>query len=280
MVKKEGDKELVIIENIQEKIYTVRGVNVMLDRDLAELYGVKTMHLNQQRSRNKAKFPEDFAFQLTTKEFKEVITKCDNLKFSSKCPWVYTLRGANQLATVLKSQTATERSIFIIRAFSELEEKGLILPEGSGLDALELYSKQLQQQANAIVALVSNAKKAEVERKELRSNMSLIENEVQKTQYIVSEIDRKAALSRIHQLGTIVGLLSGGGHRAFMKVWGGYRGKWGFKYKDTPMNKIEPAENDFLLQIVTLIDRFPEIARSLEVHHVSFLATYDINVNI
>ena len=280
MVKKSVTKDLVIIGDIQKKIYTVRGIKVMLASDLADLFEVPTKRINEQRSRNAVKFPEDFAFQLTDKEFKKAVAKCDRLKYSATSPWVYTRSGANQLTTVLKSKVATERSIWIMRAFSELEEQGLILPEGSGLDALELYSKQLQQQANAIFALVKNAQKAEDERKELRANMSLIENEVHKTQHIVSEIDREAALSRIHQLGTITGLLLGGDRRHFMKVWGGYRGKWGFRYKDTPADKIVEAENDFVLQIISLIDKFPERAQNLEVHHISRLASYDINVDI
>lgn len=276
MPKKKQSSELAEVEKIKKRIYTIRGQRVMLDKDLAKVYEVTTSRLNQQRERNPERFPEDFAFRLIDEEVKGVVTKSDNLKYSPHLPWAYTLKGANQMATVLKSLVATKRSVWIMRAFSQMEEYGLILPEGSDLVALETFSVQLQQQATAIVELVKHARKAELERKELRAKMNLIEEETRKTQKILSEIDRKAAISRLHQLGQIVAKLLGGDRTHYMKVWGGYRGKWGFKLNDTPLDRIEEAENDFILQIVDMIARHPDGARGLESHHISFLATYDV----
>lgn len=79
-------KEIVLLNSIQKRIYTIRGVQVMLDRDLAELYGVKTKRLNEQVKRNKERFPEEFMFQLSPEEKEEVVAKCghlQNLKYSS-----------------------------------------------------------------------------------------------------------------------------------------------------------------------------------------------------
>jgi hypothetical protein len=92
-------------ECIREKIYSIRGFQVMLDRDLAELYGVETKVLNQAVKRNKERFPESFCFILTQGEKDEVVTNCDhlsNLRFSYNLPYAFTEQGVAMLAGVLK----------------------------------------------------------------------------------------------------------------------------------------------------------------------------------
>jgi len=114
-------KEIILIEKIQKRIYTIRGVQVMLDRDLAELYGVETRRLNEQVKRNRERFPEEFMFQLTKEEFD--ILKSQNAISSSrwggvrKLPYVFTDQGVAMLSAVLKSETAVKISIQIMRAF-------------------------------------------------------------------------------------------------------------------------------------------------------------------
>ena len=91
-------------EDISKRIHTIRGHRVILDADLAELYEVMTGALNQAVKRNKGRFPEDFAFRLTTEEKEEVVTKCDNLarlKFSPVLPFGFTEHGAIMAASVL-----------------------------------------------------------------------------------------------------------------------------------------------------------------------------------
>ncbi|MEA1986673.1 MAG: ORF6N domain-containing protein, partial [Candidatus Marinimicrobia bacterium] len=100
--------EISTIDNkqIKNKIFTIRGVQVMLDSDLATLYGVQTRILNQAVKRNIERFPEIFRFQLFEKEKQEVITNCDNLKklkFSPTLPYVFTEQGVAMLSAVLKS---------------------------------------------------------------------------------------------------------------------------------------------------------------------------------
>ena len=116
------------IISIEPKILTIRGVKVMLDSDLAALYGVTTGTLNQAVKRNKDRFPTDFMFQLTPKEKQEVITNCDNLsslKFSPSLPHVFTEHGVAMLSSVLKSKKAIQINIQIIKAFIALRRYAL-----------------------------------------------------------------------------------------------------------------------------------------------------------
>jgi len=105
---------------IENRIYTIRGFQVMLDRDLADLYEVSTKALNQAVKRNSGRFPSDFMFQLTEQEKNELVTNCDHLqllKHSSKLPSVFTEQGVANLSGILKSKKAIEVNIQIIRAF-------------------------------------------------------------------------------------------------------------------------------------------------------------------
>ena len=108
------------VTDIENMIFNVRGVQVMIDRDLAQLYGVSTSRLNEQVKRNIARFPESFRFQLTEQERDEVIAICDNLwslKFNPTLPYVFTEQGIAQLSSVLHSAIAIEASVKIMNAF-------------------------------------------------------------------------------------------------------------------------------------------------------------------
>ena len=94
-------KLIVTEEGIQSRIFTFRGVQVMLDRDLAELYQVETKVLNQAVKRNIKRFPESFRFQLTLEEKNELVTNCDRfrtLKHSSSLPYAFTEQGVSMLS--------------------------------------------------------------------------------------------------------------------------------------------------------------------------------------
>jgi hypothetical protein len=117
--------KVVPAEVIERKILIVRGQRVMLDRDLAELYGASTKRLNEQVKRNKRRFPDDFMFQLTEDEKNELVANCDRfspLKHSTALPYAFTEHGALMLANVIKSATAIEVSILVVRAFARLRE--------------------------------------------------------------------------------------------------------------------------------------------------------------
>jgi hypothetical protein len=106
-------------------ILTLRGLPVMMDADLARLYGVLTKRLNEQVKRNTDRFPEDFAFRLTAEEKQQVVANCDhlaNLKFAKSLPWAFTEHGALMAANVLNSTEAVKMSVFIVRAFVKQRE--------------------------------------------------------------------------------------------------------------------------------------------------------------
>jgi hypothetical protein len=125
---KNADQGLMPLEVIEGKIFVLRGHRVMLDRDLAELYGAETRVLNQAVSRNSDRFPEDFMFQLTMEEGKAVLLsrsqsvtlkRGQNVKYR---PYVFTEHGAVMLANVLRSPVAVRASIQVVRAFVHLRQ--------------------------------------------------------------------------------------------------------------------------------------------------------------
>lgn len=121
------DKNLVIVHNkeIQSMIYTFRGSQVMIDRDLAYLYNVETKALNQAVKRNINRFPESFRFQISDDEKDELVTNCDRfktLKHSSLNPYAYTEQGIAMLSAVLRSDVAVEVSIKIMNSFVEMRK--------------------------------------------------------------------------------------------------------------------------------------------------------------
>ena len=108
------------LTSVENKILTIRDVQVILDRDLADLYNVETKRLNEQVRRNILRFPKNFRFQLTQNEFQELVANCDrfsSLKHSTVCPFAFTEQGVAMLASVLRSETAIRVSIRIMDAF-------------------------------------------------------------------------------------------------------------------------------------------------------------------
>ena len=122
--------ELTTIDNICNRVYVIRGQQVMLDYDLAEIYGYEVRRLNEQVKRNIARFPEDFMFQLTKGEIPEDFLKSQIATLNEhgnkrglhikKLPYAFTEQGIYMLATVLRGELAEQQSIFIMRAFREM----------------------------------------------------------------------------------------------------------------------------------------------------------------
>ncbi|MFH1352145.1 MAG: ORF6N domain-containing protein [bacterium] len=115
--------DLVPVEVIANKIFLIRGQKVMLDKDLAELYGVPTKRLNEQVKRNIRRFPEDFMFQLTSEEKNELVANCDRfktLKHSTVAPYAFTEQGVAMLSSVLNSERAIAVNIQIMRTFTQM----------------------------------------------------------------------------------------------------------------------------------------------------------------
>ena len=126
----EDTTELKIVESIRDHVYMLRGEQVMIDSDLADIYGYELKAMNQQVRRNIDRFPEDFMFQMTRDEVdlvkSQFVTSRENTFFSGqgggrrKLPYAFTEQGIYMLATVLKGELATKQSIFIMRAFREM----------------------------------------------------------------------------------------------------------------------------------------------------------------
>ena len=148
------------VELIASKILNIRGLKVMIDADLAELYGVPTKRLNEQVKRNPRRFPDDFMFQLTEAEKQEVVANCDHLnklKFSKALPFAFTEHGAIQAANVLNSPQAAEVGVYVVRAFVRLRELLASNKElAQRLDELEQHiERKLETHDQAIAGLIN-----------------------------------------------------------------------------------------------------------------------------
>ena len=118
-------KSIVTTETIEKRVLVIRGKKVMLDRDLAELYGVKTFALNQAVKRNIDRFPADFMFQLSDKEKKFLVSQFvipSARSFGGYSPYAFTEQGVAMLSSVLRSKRAIFVNIQIMRAFAKLRE--------------------------------------------------------------------------------------------------------------------------------------------------------------
>ena len=148
-------------ERVMNKIYLIRSKKVMIDRDLAELYQVETRVLNQAIRRNIGRFPEDFMFQLTDKEFENwksqiVISKSEKMGLRKR-PLAFTEQGVAMLSSVLNSETAIAVNIQIIRVFTRMRE--LLLTHKDILLQLEKIEKKLTSHDEDIALIFQYLKK-------------------------------------------------------------------------------------------------------------------------
>ncbi len=150
---RKNDAPLVPIEQIERSIHVVRGQRVMLDADLAGLYDVPTKVLNQAVKRNQARFPDDFAFQLTLQEFtnlrSQIVTSSFDHGGRRSLPWAFTEHGVAMLSGVLNSPTAIRVNIEIIRAFVRLRRllatPGELVEQLRNLaDTVQLHDEQIK----------------------------------------------------------------------------------------------------------------------------------------
>ncbi|MBA3025294.1 MAG: ORF6N domain-containing protein [Sulfurimonas sp.] len=136
--------ELSMQTNIENKIFTIRGMQVMLDRDLAKLYQVQTKVLNQAVSRNIERFPQEFMFQLTKDELEnwksQIVTSNQEIMGLRKMPFAFTEQGVSMLSAVLRSETAIKTSIQIINSFVKM--RGFLSQNADIFKRLELVEKR------------------------------------------------------------------------------------------------------------------------------------------
>ena len=117
--------ELIKFEEVEKRVLTIRGEHVLLDRDVAELYGVEVKRINEAVKRNPDKFPEGFTIVTNRDELCKLVANCDRfsaLKHSTVLPTAFTEKGLYMLATILKSPTATQTTIAIVETFAKIRE--------------------------------------------------------------------------------------------------------------------------------------------------------------
>ena len=147
------------LDNIQNCIFDFRGQRVMIDRDLADLYGVPTKVLNQAVKRNMRRFPEDFMFQLNDEEKQELVTFCDRLgvlKHSGVNPKAFTQEGVAMLSGILNSEVAIETNIAIMRAFVSARKLDIECIESEMEDTLEIQN-DINESTRAQLDAISTA---------------------------------------------------------------------------------------------------------------------------
>jgi hypothetical protein len=145
--------DTIKFSQIKEKILTIRGEKVILDSDVAMLYEVETMRVNEAVKNNPDKFPEGYIIGLTKDEKKEVIENFDNpkIKFSPVLPKAFTEKGLYMLATILKSPKATQTTIDVIETFAQIRELSRTVAELSEVKD-EFAQKSLMQKGGDIIA--------------------------------------------------------------------------------------------------------------------------------
>lgn len=147
----------MLVEEIEPRILLIRGQKVMLDSDLAELYGVSTKRLNEQVKRNGGRFPADFMFQLTEQEAESLRSQIATLKpgrglHRKYLPYAFTEHGAIMVASVLNTPRAIQVSVYVVRAFVKLRE--LLATNKELADKLAELERKVSGHDEAIRSLV------------------------------------------------------------------------------------------------------------------------------
>ncbi|MDR2563480.1 MAG: ORF6N domain-containing protein [Prevotellaceae bacterium] len=145
--------EMVKFSEVEEKILTLRNQQVILDSDVAVLYGVETREINQALKNNQEKFPEGYVLQTSQEEKNELIKNFDNpkTKFSPALPKAFTEKGLYMLATILKSDKATQTTIAIVETFAKIRELARTVSELSETNE-DFKQKSLMQKGGEIIA--------------------------------------------------------------------------------------------------------------------------------
>ena len=164
------EKSLIPDEVVMSKIYLIRGQKVMIDRDLAELYGVETKYLKRQVRRNEKRFPDDFMFEMTKEEFEnwrsQFVTSKEDKMGLRYAPYVFTEQGVAMLSSVLNSDRAIEVNIQIMRIFYKM--RLLIASHEELIKRLEMIERNMGNHDREIKVLFEYLKKL-MEEKEFRT---------------------------------------------------------------------------------------------------------------
>ena len=148
--------EIISYSQVEEKILNIRGQNVLLDRDVADLYDVTTKEVNQAVKNNPSKFPDGYIIKLNSQEKNELVKNFDHfntLKHSTSMPSAFTEKGLYMLATILKSPKATQTTIAIVETFAKMRELSRTIAQLSTYEETN-QQKALMQKSGEILANV------------------------------------------------------------------------------------------------------------------------------
>ena len=146
--------EMVRLEDIESKLLTLNDQRVLIDRDVAELYGVETRDINKAVKNNPDKFPESYIFKVNAEDKAELVENFHHLnalKFSKALPTAFTEKGLYMLATILKSPHATETTIAIVETFAKLREFGKVISQLPDIQE-ENQQKALMRKSGELLA--------------------------------------------------------------------------------------------------------------------------------
>jgi len=162
-----GGNELIKIDDIKSRIFTIRGMQVMIDSDLAEFFGVETKRLNEQVRRNILRFPEEFCFKLSKEEKNKAVAICDhlqNLKYSPHLPYVFTEQGVAMASALINSDIAVMMSIKIMKAFVAMRH--FISNNGDIFKRMETVEIKLLETDNKIEKVLSALESKQIQPKQ------------------------------------------------------------------------------------------------------------------
>lgn len=169
--------QVIKIEDVQDKVLRLRNENVIIDSDVAALYGVETKRINEAVKNNPEKFPEGFVYQLSKDEKNEVVEFFDHLeklKFSKTTPWAFTEQGLYMLATILKGERAVQTTLCIVRTFVKIRELSRTIAELPKTEDKNVQKSLMQKGGEIISDLLGSDLEAEESETELELNLALL----------------------------------------------------------------------------------------------------------
>lgn len=175
---------ILTIESVRNHVYIIRGRQVMLDNDLADIYGYELKRLNEQVKRNMERFPEDFMFQLTREEVdsvrSQIVTSRKSPYFKGQdggrrwLPYAFTEQGIYMLATVLKGELAVQQSVFIMRAFKEMRHYIMQNQQFVTQTEMNLISSRVSNLSIELSSFADSQKKADKWIEEIKKDIDIL----------------------------------------------------------------------------------------------------------
>ena len=177
LTKKDEERMSVTTKDVEDRMIVLRGQPVLIDADVAELYGVETREVNQAVRNNPNKFPSGYLFELDKYEKEEVVKNFDNLKrlkFNRVAPTAFTERGLYMLATILKGDIATDTTIAIIETFAKLRELGRTISKLAQPQDQETQQQLVEKSDNIISDIIGDDLKVSETESEFELNFAVV----------------------------------------------------------------------------------------------------------